>query len=64
MEEGLSYREIAAILRMPPSSLEPYLNDVPKGVRKGPAVIEVPVSGAGQLVLHSQRICWSALMSP
>lgn len=63
IEGSLSYREIAAILRVPPSSLGPYLKDVPKGVRNGPAVIEVPVSGAGQLVFHSQRICSSAWVS-
>jgi hypothetical protein len=44
--EGDSYREIAAKLHLRSyTSLEPHLKGVPKGVRKGSVVVEVPVSG-------------------
>jgi hypothetical protein len=43
--EGDSYREIAAKLHLKShTSLEPHLKDVPKGVKKTPTVVEVPVS--------------------
>ena len=43
--EGDSYREIAAKLHLRSyTSLEPHLKGVPQGVKKGTAVIEVPVS--------------------
>jgi hypothetical protein len=42
--EGDSYREIAAKLHLRShTSLEPHLKGVTKGVKEGPAVIEVPV---------------------
>lgn len=49
MEEGASLREAAVRSKVKcHTSLQPYLKDIPKGVKKTPAVVEVPVSGAGQ----------------